>query len=167
MRTWRANKRPESPISDPGVRHEVEPDSLPPRKEDRILSLQRSVGNMAVRGSLRSDADERIPVADRIKFESAFGEDLSEVRIHHDQEAGQLSAEAGANAFTAGRDIYFAEGMYAPQTPEGECLLAHELTHVVQQELPSAEEGNLLSEEEQWAKLALTVEVAQEIWSGV
>ena len=139
MSTWRASKRLENAGPETGPHHPAVRDTVPPRKEDRLLALQRSVGNQAVQELLQSSEGEKIPESDREKFESAFGEDLSEVRIHHGQEAAELSAEAGANAFTAGRDIYFAEGMYAPQTPEGERLLAHELTHVLQQELPGAE----------------------------
>lgn len=152
MRTWRA-KRPENAVPDPGPPHEVERDLLSPRNEDRLLSLQRSVGNLAVQELLHSDAGEAMPEADRKKFESALGQDFSAVRIHRGEEADQLCAEAGANAFTTGRDIYFAQGMYAPQTEEGEGRLAHELTHVVQQELRGAEEGHRLSQPEDSAEI--------------
>jgi len=66
-------------------------------------------------------------------MESRFGRDFSEVRIHSDDQASQLADSFEANAFTTGRDIYFAKGKYAPHTTDGELLLAHELTHTIQQ----------------------------------
>ncbi len=62
-----------------------------------------------------------------------FGMDLSDVTIHTDKEATQLNKELGALAFTHGKDIYFNAGKFNPETSEGKFLLAHELTHVVQQ----------------------------------
>jgi hypothetical protein len=62
-----------------------------------------------------------------------FGINLSDVKIHTDEEAAQLSRSLNAKAFTAGKDIYFNEGQYQPGTEEGKHLLAHELVHTVQQ----------------------------------
>jgi hypothetical protein len=59
--------------------------------------------------------------------------DFSNVQIHTDNEAAQMSQELGARAFTHGRDIYFGLGQYNAQSIEGKRLLTHELTHVVQQ----------------------------------
>ena len=100
-----------------------------------MLALQRTVGNRAVQKLLPRTEGEPIPPGEREKLETALGADLSEARVHRDQEAGELADEVDATAFTAGRDIYFAPGMYTPQTPEGLRLLAHELTHVLQQKL--------------------------------
>ncbi|MDX1812185.1 MAG: DUF4157 domain-containing protein, partial [Gammaproteobacteria bacterium] len=69
----------------------------------------------------------------RNKMESYFNHDFSEVQIHTDSTAGKLAQAAGANAFTMGNNIYFNEGKYNTNSSEGERLLAHELTHVVQQ----------------------------------
>jgi hypothetical protein len=66
-------------------------------------------------------------------MESAFGCDFSQVRIHRDAEAGEISRSLNALAFTHKRDIYFADRQFAPDHPAGARLLAHELTHVVQQ----------------------------------
>jgi len=66
-------------------------------------------------------------------FGSRFGYDFSKVRIHTDDEAADLAHRVKAQAFTVGRDIFFGAGRYAPSTPSGRRLLAHELTHVVQQ----------------------------------
>lgn len=57
-----------------------------------------------------------------------------EARIHTDSRAAQLAGSLHANAVTLGRDIFFAPGRYAPGTPAGDRLLAHELTHVAQQQ---------------------------------
>src|SRR5678815_5696175 len=66
-------------------------------------------------------------------MESSFGADFSSVKIHTDSTAVQLSRDLNAHAFTIGNDIFFNEGRYQPQTKGGAGLLAHELTHVVQQ----------------------------------
>ncbi|MBX2829116.1 MAG: DUF4157 domain-containing protein [Flavobacteriaceae bacterium] len=66
-------------------------------------------------------------------MESGFGTDFSNVRIHTDSNAIQLSKSLQAQAFTVGNDIYFNEGKYNPSSSSGKHLLAHELTHTVQQ----------------------------------
>jgi hypothetical protein len=63
----------------------------------------------------------------------SFGTDFSHVRIHSDSEATEMNKELNAQAFTNGNDIYFNQGKYNPETKSGQQLLAHELTHVVQQ----------------------------------
>jgi Domain of unknown function (DUF4157) len=69
----------------------------------------------------------------RAYFEPRFGHDFSRVRIHNDSAAHEAAASIDAKAYTVGSDLVFAPGQYAPHTPEGRQLLAHELTHVVQQ----------------------------------
>jgi outer membrane protein OmpA-like peptidoglycan-associated protein len=66
-------------------------------------------------------------------MESRFGTDFSGVKIHTGSDAVQLSRELNAQAFTVGSDIYFNEGKYSPGSDSGKHLLAHELTHTVQQ----------------------------------
>jgi Domain of unknown function (DUF4157) len=66
-------------------------------------------------------------------MESRFGADFSGVKIHTDSNAVQMSRELNAQAFTVGSDIYFNSGKYAPDSDSGRHLLAHELTHTVQQ----------------------------------
>jgi hypothetical protein len=66
-------------------------------------------------------------------MESRFGTDFSGVKIHTDSNAVQMSRELNAQAFTVGSDIYFNSGKYAPDSDSGKYLLAHELTHTVQQ----------------------------------
>ncbi|MCS6844541.1 MAG: DUF4157 domain-containing protein [Caldilineales bacterium] len=69
----------------------------------------------------------------RQALEPRFGQDFGDVRVHTDTTAAQSAAAIHARAYTVGHDIVFAEGQYAPHTAEGQRLLAHELTHVVQQ----------------------------------
>lgn len=68
----------------------------------------------------------------RSRVESHLGP-LGEVRVHHDTSADALARAVEARAFTTGRDVFFARGEYRPGTAAGDRLLAHELTHVVQQ----------------------------------
>jgi hypothetical protein len=66
-------------------------------------------------------------------MESRFGTDFKDVRVHTDSQATASAEVLNANAYTSGRDIYFAAGKYAPENEEGKRLLAHELTHTIQQ----------------------------------
>jgi hypothetical protein len=76
-----------------------------------------------------------VPLApgEREFYETQFGHDFSKVRVHADRTAAQAADELGASAYTLGEDIVFAKGEYGPQTRAARMLLAHELTHVVQQ----------------------------------
>ncbi|MEM9805856.1 MAG: DUF4157 domain-containing protein [Cyanobacteria bacterium P01_D01_bin.56] len=67
------------------------------------------------------------------KMESAMGADFSQVKIHTGTQADQLSRSIQAKAFTTGQDVFFKQGAYDPSSRGGQELLAHELTHVVQQ----------------------------------
>lgn len=69
----------------------------------------------------------------RAQMEPAFGSDFSGVRIHTGAEADRLNQAVSARAFTTGKDVFFRSGEYNPGTSSGRELLAHELTHVVQQ----------------------------------
>ncbi|WP_374175093.1 DUF4157 domain-containing protein [Flavobacterium tructae] len=69
----------------------------------------------------------------KTEMESGFGADFSNVRIHNDSNAVQMNKELGSQAFASGNDIYFNEGKYNPGSQGGKHLLAHELTHTVQQ----------------------------------
>jgi hypothetical protein len=66
-------------------------------------------------------------------FEPRFGHDFSRVRVHTDSAAGLSARTVNALAYTVGADVVFDRDRYAPATPEGRSLLAHELAHVVQQ----------------------------------
>ena len=80
-----------------------------------------------------------LPKPVRAFFEPRFGADLSQVRISSGMEAEKASSGIHARAFTLGNNIVFGKGEYAPETFDGKRLLAHELTHTLQQrEEPSA-----------------------------
>lgn len=74
-----------------------------------------------------------LPEPVKNSMESGMGADFSGVRIHTGADAVQMSNDLNAQAFTHGNDIYFNEGKYQPENKEGQHLLAHELTHTVQQ----------------------------------
>jgi thiol-disulfide isomerase/thioredoxin len=84
----------------------------------------------------------------RFDMESRFGRDFSRVRLHRDAEAHRVADSMQAYAVTEGADIYFARDGYAPETPAGRAILAHELAHVAQQDIaaPSAAVPSLESE---------------------
>jgi hypothetical protein len=69
----------------------------------------------------------------RAKMEPALGADFGGVRVHADAQADDLNRSLNARAFTSGQDIFFKQGTYNPGSSSGRELLAHELTHVVQQ----------------------------------
>lgn len=72
--------------------------------------------------------------ATKDRFEAGLGADLSNVKIHADGQSDTLCRSLSAEAFTTGSDVFFSSGAYQPGTKPGDRLLAHELTHVVQQQ---------------------------------
>ena len=74
-----------------------------------------------------------LPASEQAFFGPRLGADVSRVRVHDDAGAAQLNRKLGAHAFTVGSDVFFARGQYRPGTSSGRHLLAHELTHVMQQ----------------------------------
>ena len=74
-----------------------------------------------------------LPASTRSFMESQIGADFSKVRVHTDSTAHKLNAKLNAQAFASGNDIYFNKGKFNPETRSGKHLLAHELTHTIQQ----------------------------------
>ncbi len=110
----------------------------PKKKEEG--TLQRKAASHEETGSAPAIVDqvlqssgEPLDRATRVFMEQRFGFDFSQVRIHADQRAAQSARAVGAQAYTVGRQIAFDTSRYAPGTQAGRELLAHELTHVVQQ----------------------------------
>ena len=93
-----------------------------PSEVEGSIQRQRSTGGRPLSESVRAD------------MEPHFGRDLSGVRVHDSSAAGSAAQNVGARAFTVGRDVFFAPGAYKPSTTEGRRLLAHELTHTIQQQ---------------------------------
>lgn len=83
----------------------------------------------AVRGS-----GQPLPEPVRTFFEQRFRQDFSGVRVHADARAAEAARAVDARAFTVGKDVVFGDGEYAPARKIGQKLLAHELTHVIQQD---------------------------------
>lgn len=80
-----------------------------------------------------SGAGRPLDVSTRAFMEPRFGRDFSRVQVHSDIQADKSARSMDAHAYTIERDIFFGAGQYAPATSQGRRLLAHELTHVVQQ----------------------------------
>jgi hypothetical protein len=126
-----------------------------PAGHSSVLQLQRSCGNHCVQKTLTIDRNEEggtvtkgqveteinkargggatLDSRVRAQMESSFGADFSGVRVHDNSRADSLNRSLSALAFTTGTDIFFRQGKYQPESSDGRRLLAHELTHVVQQ----------------------------------
>ena len=121
--------------------HEEEEEPLQMQQEEEEESLQmkkdhrEAVVDEELSGQIKNAAGkgEPMPESTHERMSDAFGADFSNVKIHRDDAAVQMSRQLGAQAFTHGSDIYFNEGKYNPESHQGKRLLAHELTHVVQQ----------------------------------
>lgn len=104
----------------------------------KIFNGGNSSSGIAVSPQMESQLSQlqgsgrQMPQGLRNMMESGFGRDFSQVRLHTDSEAVSLSSSIHAKAFTHGNDIYFNQGQFSPSTSEGQKLMAHELTHVVQ-----------------------------------
>lgn len=109
-------------------------------REDEV---QRKAVDLAEGGAIDAQLEASIHgsrsggqgLGERVRgpMESAFQADFSSVKVHTDHRADQLNRSLQARAFTTGQDIFFRRGEYQPGSSSGKELLAHELTHVVQQ----------------------------------
>ena len=81
----------------------------------------------------------------RAFMEPRFGHDFSGVRVHTDARAAESAGAVNAHAYTVGEDVVFAPGQYQPSTERGNALIAHELSHVLQQEGASGETAKAMS----------------------
>jgi hypothetical protein len=90
----------------------------------------------SVSGKIKSSMGGGNPMQSGIRsfMESRFGTDFNDVKIHNGEESTELNRSLNAKAFTISNNIYFNSGQYQPETDSGKHLLAHELTHVVQQQ---------------------------------
>jgi Domain of unknown function (DUF4157) len=118
--------------------HKAEDPEKKKKKGPGAGQIQKKPENTASAGvsaEIERQSGKGSPLPARVLAEMnhSFHMDFSKVRIHHDAAAAKLCVELNAQAFTHGNDIYFNEGKYNPESPDGKLLLAHELTHVVQQ----------------------------------
>lgn len=114
------------------VAMEEEEDILQPKRESsQVSSVAPTIQTGIER--LRQTGGATLPASTRAFMEPRFGHDFSQVRIHAGTEAAQLAHGLQARAFTVGRDIVFGKGALDYSSSTGKSLLAHELTHYVQQ----------------------------------
>src|SRR5271157_4400178 len=172
-----------------------------PTPDHPILQLQQSIGNRAVQrliqaqfsgSGLASEREQAMQDSSALGFdldaalsspwssldsetrefmEGGFGYDFSSVRIHANPSAANSSEAIDANAYTVGQDIVFGSGKYSPGSREGRRLIAHELTHVVQQSssaiaAPGLSEGELAISEPTDQSEQIAESNAAEIMSG-
>jgi hypothetical protein len=98
-----------------------------------------------------------MPEGLRAQMEGSFGHNFSNVRLHTDSAAADMSSSINAKAFTHGNDIYFNQGQFQPNTPAGQHLIAHELTHTVQQGGKVAREESENKEDDEVSSLILKI----------
>lgn len=100
----------------------------------------RETGSAAsVARAMEGSRGESLAPSLRREYEDFFGADLSRVRVHTDQSAQEAARAASSHAFARGPDMYFAPGRFDPSSTAGRKLVAHELTHVVQERGTSAD----------------------------
>jgi hypothetical protein len=119
----------------PSVMRQIDPEE----EEEELVQAKRSAAHAGgftapavAHRALRSPG-RPLDGGTRAFMEPRFGRDFGAVRVHTDAQAAESARAIGARAFTSGRDVVFGAGEYAPHTRAGQKLIAHELTHVVQQ----------------------------------
>lgn len=120
----------EKQIEKPSMEEEEE--GVVQRRTEGDADVQTSDGLQSQIDSLRGEG-QPLPETVRAYFEPRFGQDFGGVRLHTGAEGARAARSVNARAFTTGKDIAFGTGQYSPETSSGKRLLAHELTHVVQQ----------------------------------
>lgn len=100
---------------------------------DGMYALEHSENIASSINNVRSSEGFPLDASTREFMESRFGYDFGTIRIHSDKLAAKSAESINALAYTIGNDVILGEGRYAPSTLEGRRLLAHELTHVIQQ----------------------------------
>lgn len=112
---------------------------VPKEKEEILQAKETASQSQTITPSIESRISELqgggqpLDPATRAFFELRFGQDFSEVRVHTDAKAAEVAKEVNARAFTVGKELVFGEGNYSPGMDDGQRLIAHELTHVIQQ----------------------------------
>jgi Domain of unknown function (DUF4157) len=119
----------------PLVQKQVEPEEEEEELQAKATSGRISEVNSNLESHILSLKGSGQPLREsaRAYFEPRFGRDFSQVRVHTDAQAEETAQAVNARAFTVGRDVMFGKRQYAPGASQGQKLMAHELTHVVQQ----------------------------------
>lgn len=98
----------------------------------RLAIHRKADDEPAAEATIPKGAGQPLSAGVRKKIEPKLGAELGDVRVHTGSDSAQAATQLGARAFTTGRDVHFGSGQFAPGTKEGDRLLVHELTHVVQ-----------------------------------
>ncbi|MFP5274850.1 MAG: DUF4157 domain-containing protein [Coleofasciculus sp.] len=128
-------KETHQPMLSVGERKPSILDHLPAQRVQRQATGGQMDASPDLESSIQRAKGGGQPLGDGIRerMEGAFGADFSGVRVHTDGTSDQLNQSIQAKAFTTGQDVFFRKGAYNPGSRGGQELLAHELTHVVQQ----------------------------------
>jgi hypothetical protein len=144
-----------SRISSGGVGSVAQRQEEEEKEEEELIQAKNLSGhNAKMTPSVESHiqamkgSGEPLPEPTRAFFEPRFGRDFSRVRVHTDARAADAARKMNARAYTVGKDIVFGAGHYAPGTSGGKRLLAHELSHIVQQK----GQGNTIRKKEDESK---------------
>ncbi|MBK4728874.1 DUF4157 domain-containing protein [Oxynema sp. CENA135] len=118
------------PIPGASEEDEIQPKSLVQRRTNA-----KGTADENIEQSIEQTRGSGQPLEDNVRapMENAFGANFGGVRIHNNAQSDNLNKSLQARAFTTGQDIHFSQGAYNPNSKSGQELLAHELTHVVQQ----------------------------------
>ncbi len=129
-------------------RQEEEELAMPRESEDRSGSLVEGPVPHALEHQVEQaqQGGDGLNTTIRSQMESGFGYDFQNVHIHNDSASDNLSRQLSAEAFTLNNDIFFRSGRYDPSSTKGQNLLAHELTHVVQQGAAPSHNANPMTD---------------------
>src|ERR1700752_1841622 len=117
----------------------IQRQETPDEEDETSVQFKRDGGPTSVTSGVEHSIErargggQPLPDALQRRMERSFGADFSGVRVHADSESDSLNRSLRARAFTTGQDLFFRGGEYNPDSRRGQELIAHELTHVVQQ----------------------------------
>lgn len=164
------------PISEqitPLAQRQVEDTERKRREEEMFQAKEKSPGGIKANTYVETSIEnlrgkgEPLPESVRNYFEPRFGYDFSGVRVHTGSEAAEAAKSINARAFTVGNDVVFGSSDYSPETEGGKKLLAHELTHVVQQDRMSSKyRSSTLQRQPRRASIESHVVTKDRKWSG-
>ncbi|MCB0457895.1 MAG: DUF4157 domain-containing protein [Flavobacteriaceae bacterium] len=119
---------------------EEEEETLQQKENEEEESVQKKPANASMMASVEAtlkstkSKGKRLPDAILEEMNIGFGANFSHIKIHTDEDAIEMCEKLGAQAFTNGNHIYFNKGKFDPHSDQGKLLLAHELTHTLQQQ---------------------------------
>ena len=125
-----------------GEEEKIQPKGVGPQSQTSASTVESGIHSLKGGG-------KPLPESTRSYFEPRFGADFNQVKVHSDSKAADAAKSINARAFTTGRDVVFGSGQYSPGTSTGKKLLAHELTHVVQQGASPAKNNSIQKKPEE------------------